>query len=249
MALVQFELTPLDQVVGWGEPPNLSLHWFGLSDGTYHLDLGDVRLLEYRPHVNVPRFVDYNLARIHEDLVGMLPDVLQPIPEAVSARFRDGSLGSTLRQLRETWEEQDDDDPDLDAALEVLGNRPLDTGYLSPSAGIWIWSDDAKVVIEWDNRGRLIDGKPAWTATHGRKELARDQFVEELRDFHLRLMAAMEERVQQVCANWTRPDVKINFRRLAEEQVERSGSFEPALRLGRRTTDWQAVLRGLNEPA
>jgi len=242
MSLVKFELAPLETIEPWGSPPNLALHWFGLSDGSYYFDLGATRLLEYGMGGNWPRFVEYQLARIHEDLLSMLPDVLEPIPAAVMLHFRDGSLVSTLRHLQEVRESDDAAAPDFDPALEALGSRLLDTAYVSPSAGVCIWSYDAKTVIEWDNRDRLVDGKCAWTAARGRRELARDEFVEEVRTFHVRLMAAMAERVQQVCANWARPDVKIDFERLAAEQVERLASFDSVLRLGRRgTTDWQAV--------
>ena len=181
MSLFEFELAAVEAIAPWGTPPNLALHWFGLSYGSYHLDLGGTRLLEYAPTDNWPDFVEYQVARIHEDLVAMLPDTVEPIPSAVTLRFRDGSLGSTLRHVRKAWESLDDDDLSLDVALDALGSRILDTMYLSPGAGIWIWSYGSKTVIEWDNRDCLVDGKQAWTATQGRHEMARDEFVDEVR--------------------------------------------------------------------
>lgn len=249
MSLFEFALGPLEAVEPWGTPPNLSLHWFGLSDGTYHIDLGATRLLEYANRDGWPHFVEYQLARIHEDILAMLSDVLEPIPSSVARHFVDGRLGSTLRHLREKWEASEDADSSLDAALEALGNRHLDTAYLSPSAGIWIWNDDLKTVIEWDNRDRLVDGRPAWTSAFGRHELAREEFVEEVRAFHLRLTAAMDERVQQVCSKWTRPEVRIDLERLAAEQIERSGAFDSAVHRGCRATDWRTVQMALSRTA
>jgi Family of unknown function (DUF5984) len=253
MPLFEFKLAPLEAIEPWGDPPNLALHWFGLSDGSYYLDLGAARLLEYAARNGWPRFVEYQLARIHEDILSMLPDVLEPIPLPVRLRFRDGSLGDTLRHLRTASELLDGADPDLDAALDALGSRLLDTAYLSPGAGIWIWSHAMKIVIEWDNGDRLVDGSRAWTATRGRHELARDDFVEEVGDFDRRLMAAMEERVHQVRDTWNRPDVTLDYDRLEVEQHERRGWLDASLRRCPGTPDWQSVRRGLsrirNRPA
>lgn len=239
MSLFEFALAPLNAIEPWGNPPELALHWFGLSDGTYHIDLGDTRLLEYAAREGGSRFVEYELARIHEDILAMLPDVLEPIPASVTRHVVEGGLGSTLRRLRKRWEALKETESSLDIALDALGSRLLDTGYLQPNAAIWIWSYGEKVVIEWDNRDRLIDGKPAWTALQGRQELALDEFVEEVRDFHCRLMAAMDVRIREVGANWTRPDVTIDVVQLAAEQIERRRSFD--VDGGLRATDWQTV--------
>jgi hypothetical protein len=246
MSLLEFELASVEVIEPWGSPPNLSLHWFGLSDGKYHIDLGAVRLLENAPREGWPHFVEYQLARIHEDVLAMLPDVLEPIPSSTTRHFIDGRLGETLRHLRQRWDTVEADNSSLDASLEALGNRQLDTAYLNPSAGIWIWTDGLKTIIEWDNRDRLVDGKPAWTATHGRHEMARDVFIDEVRAFHLKLMAAMDERVQQVCSNWTRPEIKIDLERLVVEQIERSESFAPVVHRSPRTTNWQPVQMALS---
>ena len=239
--MVEFELSPLDDIEPWGSAPNLSLHWFGLSDGLYHLELGSTRLLEYSSVKGWPQFVEYQLARIHEDLIEMLPDVVEVVPPSVSDQFRDGSLGATLLHLRSAWESREDVDVNLDAAIEALGGRALDTAYLSPSAGIWIWSSATKTVIEWDNRGRLLNGNPAWTAQNGRHELSRDQFLEEMISFDRRLMETMGSRIRAVTASWTRPEVKIDFKRLAAEHVERGTWLDSAVRHGPRIRDWQAV--------
>ncbi len=35
------------EVLPWGNPGELSLHWFGLTDGKYWIQAGDDALLEY----------------------------------------------------------------------------------------------------------------------------------------------------------------------------------------------------------
>lgn len=45
--MFEFKLAALDHIEPWGTPPDLTLHWFGLTDGSYFIDLGHTHLLEY----------------------------------------------------------------------------------------------------------------------------------------------------------------------------------------------------------
>ncbi len=241
MSLVEFELKPVPETEPWGTAPNLSLHWFGLSDGAYHLELGASRLLEYASIEGWPRFVEYQVARLHEDFISMLPDTLETVPPEIASQFRNGSLGATVQHLREVCAARLEEDPAFDLTVEALAARTLDTGYLSPSAGIWIWSVEGKTVIEWDNRNRLHEGKAAWTAQVGRHELSVERYLEELRSFDRRLMDAMAARVRAAIASWTRPEVGLDFDRLEAEQTERGTWLASAIQHGRQETDWSTV--------
>ena len=44
--LIDFTLLPLAMVQPWGRPDNLSLHWFGLTDGQYWIEVGENKLFE-----------------------------------------------------------------------------------------------------------------------------------------------------------------------------------------------------------
>jgi len=212
-----------------------------LSDGSYHLEAGTSRLLEYASVLGRPRFVEYQLARLHEDLISMLPYVREDVPSAIARQFRNNSLGATVQHLRQAGDGRGEEDAPLDIALEALAARGLDTAYLSPSSGIWIWSIDGKTIIEWDNRDRLYEGKAVWTAQIGRFELSAEEFLHELRSFDRRLMEAMELRVRTAIASWARPDVRVDFNRLEAEQVERSTWMASAIQHGPIETDWAAV--------
>jgi hypothetical protein len=132
----EFALRQLNQIVPWGEPPNLTLHWFGLTDGSYFVDLGDTHLLEYSAALDVPVHVEYQVARLHEDLLEMLPDVLAPVPASVLRGFTNGSLAATLADLRRTWSEsQAEPGEELSAATDTLGRRQLDRPILAPALG------------------------------------------------------------------------------------------------------------------
>ena len=75
---INFSLTPLELVQPWGTPDGRqSLHWFGLTDGRYWIDVGDGALFEYTAEVQeqfgVFRYTEYQVARLHEDLLAIIP--------------------------------------------------------------------------------------------------------------------------------------------------------------------------------
>jgi hypothetical protein len=96
-------------------------------------------------------------------------------------------------------------------------------------------------VVEWDNRGRLFQGVPAWTATVGRHEIPVSTFIEKVSMFHRRLMSAMASRLGEIAAGWARPDVKVSLDQLRAEQSQREPQLDRVLRSGERAQDWQAV--------
>lgn len=247
MPLLNFTLTPLPAIQPWGQPPDLELHWFALSDGAYHLDLGDVRLLEYRPELGWPRYVEYQVARLHEDLLGMLPHVLQPLPADVVGRLPGGSLGAAHRAFRERHADIYARSEDVDSAMEVFQERLLDSLYLQPGFGVWMWSFGTTVVIEWDNRDCLLDRREVWTASVGRYELDRSAFLGELESFDRRLMSAMNERIESLGRGEYRPEVKIDLASLRADHADRSTWLATALKRQAPVVDWQAVGRGLAE--
>jgi hypothetical protein len=245
MSLIEFSLRPLDEVEPWGTPPDLKLHWFGLSDGSYHFDLGDVCLLEYREGAGRPGYVEYQLARLHEDLVEMAPFILTPIPDAIVGLLPGGSVASAHHRLAERRAPVDDPDDAVGEAMEAFRVRLLDSLYLSPGFGVWLWSHGNKVVVEWDDRGLLIDGHPAWTASVGKRELARDEFIEELRSFDQRLMNAMTDRIRMVSAHGLRADVQLDVPRLQADHAERATWLANALTRQHPSSDWEVVAREL----
>lgn len=84
----RFELRPLAQAHPWGGDRR-TLHWFGLTDGWYWIELNGHELLRYSDQTvrrwqadgyqDVP-YVDYYVVRLWEDLLELLPAVLEPVP-------------------------------------------------------------------------------------------------------------------------------------------------------------------------
>lgn len=253
--LINFTLAPLEKIVPWGTPGNYRLHWFGLTDGEYWISAGEATLFEYSEQVQAAganRYCDYQVVRLYEDLIDMLPYVLEPVPKSLMQYV----CGETARAWQKTYSDWCDKNYDVldpshinqivDLAVVWTGKRSLDSAYLSPSANIAIWSDDENVHIEWDNRDRLYEGKPAWTALFGAHRMPRREFVEEIRSFHLRLMAQMSVRIQQVQEGALSSDIEIDLPGLLKEQAQRSRSLDTALNVSPQT-NWKEVERVICE--
>lgn len=252
--LINFTLAPIDKISPWGEPGSYSLSWFGLTLGQYWIQAGEDALLEYSDHVRSggARYCEYHVVRLYEDLLEMLPYILEPVPERLVPYIR-GESAKAWRKAYEAWCDTDDDaaDPDQlcelgDAAAMWIGKRHLDSAYLSPSAYIAIWSDREHVHVEWDNRDRQFEGKPAWSAVVGSYAMRRDEFVDEMRSFHVRLMEQMAARVDQVTAGRLSPEIEIDGPGLAREHQQRTQSLDSALKIVVET-NWQRAERAIHE--
>lgn len=254
--LINFTLVPIESIVPWGEPGSHSLHWFGLTYGEYWIQAGQATLFEYSDHARnagINRYCDYQVVRLYEDLLDMLPYILEPVPEPL-VRYISGESASAWRLAYHAWCDKDDDVADADylgdladAAVSWSGKRRLDSAYLSPSANIAIWSDREHVHIEWDNRDRLFDGKPAWSALLGAYRMSRDEFIEETRSFHVRLMDQMAARVDRVVAGCLPPGISIDLPGLVREHGQRRSSLDSALKAAIPGTDWQRTERAIRE--
>ncbi|MDP3070340.1 MAG: DUF5984 family protein [Opitutaceae bacterium] len=265
--LFDFRFRPIEQVGAWGTPPDLSLSWFGLTDGYYRLQVGSENLFAYTEQIskhwatNDPAFsgasVDYYVVRLWEDVCAILPDVMEPIPSdflrLVSGR--NPAIRQVLQTVGTWWQGLADDEMAGEneeiyyAAITWASSRNLDSLYLRGGPRIWIFSHDDTVTIAWDNRGLEIDGIEVWSARCGSYSMSRSKFLEEIRSFDRRLLAQMQERVDQVCADWRRPEIHIDFEQLRIEQIERGQTLPLALRASPTSVDWERVQAALRKVA
>lgn len=232
--LIDFELTPIENVLPWGTPDNPSLSWFGLTDGRYWINAGVDTLFEYSErirHNDADRYCDYYVARIFEDVIEMLPSILEAVPQDLT-KYVSGESGREWAKTYESWCEQNltegagDELWDVcDRANLLLCGRFLDCSYLTPSTSIVIWSDDADVHIEWENGDKLIDGELAWSAVSGSFHLPREKFVKEVGAFHAKLFQQMTSRIDQVAAGALHPDIQIDLPGLIAENEQRRDAF------------------------
>lgn len=248
--LFDFRLRPLDEIQPWGAPDDPNLHWFALSDGCYWLNVGGQRLLEYSEQLQAefgfPRYCDYQVVRLHEDMLGMLPEVLAPVPPELREFAERG------REYLDAWASPPESGADadwdrLDHALTWLGRRTLDSLYLSPGAHIWMWSDERDVHIQWDNRGIHAHGVPAWSAGCGSFSLSRVDFVDEVKGFHTRFMLQMAERVRFLLATGAPPGIRIDLDGLERQQWQQEALSELNFQPSEPATPWPAVIAVVRE--
>lgn len=247
--LFNFLLAPLTDVKwGRGQPGRVS--WFGLTEGQYWIQAGPHALFEYRrnehPSAAAPRYCDYPVARLYEDILEMVPHVLEPVPAALVPyiQFASSSEWDATRQpLLENAPEGMEVSRYCDLAAACgswIGNRSLESGYLRPSTRIRMWSDASTVHIEWDNRDKLINGVPAWSASLGTCPWPRLEFIREVRSLHDRLLQEMGERIAQVAAG-ALPDVGPDCCHLTEEHLNRSVPIDHLFAGPTVPTDWEQV--------
>jgi hypothetical protein len=267
MPLFEFKLKDLRDVLPWGQEPDLNLHWFGLTDGIYFLNVGNDQLFRFSELIlkhwskqcnsidlNQP-YVDYQVVRLYEDLLDILPDVLEPVPAAVNTLIETSSSQKNWRSGLDWYFEIDEND-ELDdlyfQATEWWSFRKLSTLHLTQAPDIWFWRINDTIRIRWHNKQKNIDGIQPWTAIKGQYDLTYTTFMQEVASFHSRLMNEMGNRIDILLKDNPIPDIKIDFHGLTKEHEERKTSLEAALKRGPHKTDWDQVLksneklRGLN---
>lgn len=262
--LFDFYLRPIDRVAPWGQEGQPILHWFGLTDGWYWMHVGTEELFRYTDDIlarwehptnhneDLP-YVDYYVVRLWEDLLAMLPHVLEPIPHSVRERLEIGVQTITWRdQMMDRLSRDTDDVLDstydlLDRATSWLDHRWLDVGYLQHGPRIWFWSDGQMIFVHWDNRAIQSEGMSVWTATEGTMMFPLQVFIDEVRAFDQRLIQVMNDRVAAVQRHWSRPDVQIDLPGLLQEQQDRGKWMERALVQARSkpVTAWDAILESI----
>ncbi|MEZ4730137.1 MAG: DUF5984 family protein [Caldilineaceae bacterium] len=259
--LFNFQLRSPDTITPWLADNQPYLHWFGLTDGWYWLDVGTDILFQYTEPMlrfwNTPidphpyrAYVDYQVARLWEDVLEQLPSILEPIPDRVLQRLQPGIAAIHWRDavidqlVPEHGEVTDQAIERLDRATDWLETRWLDVGYLRAGPRIWLWNDGDMISLHWDNRGCIIDDVVVWTATHGTITIPMATFIDEVRSFHARLLGAMHTRIVLAQDHWPRPNVQIDLPRLVKQQHERSGWLEQALvkATHRAPTSWDTVV-------
>jgi hypothetical protein len=102
-----------------------------------------------------------------------------------------------------------------------------------------------EVRIHWDNRDRAVDGLPVWTAQYGVHALGVESFIQECRDFAIRLLVAMDGRIRAIEAGAVRAQTVLNPRSLRAEQETWRAEFESYFREYQPDIAWQEAERAL----
>lgn len=263
MALFEFKLKELVDVMPWGDENQKRLHWFGLTDGYFYMNVDSEILFhstdeilehwkseqpEFAPKSN---FVDYQVVRPYEDLLQILPDVLQPIPDDIFKHIETYEHQAKFEnRMQNYWDLLDDDAEPSDEyydATEWLGLRHLSTLHLNQGPDIWFLLNDSQLIVRWDNEGKLENGIPLWSSMSGEIRMQLDKFIIEVKYFHDRLMRDMEKRIDLICNNNPIPDIKIDLKGLVKEHQERKLSLKKALEQKPTVKNWDVVQNAIKE--
>ncbi len=259
MPLFNFALRPVDEIEPWGTSPDLSLSWFGLTDGIYWIDAGGEPLFRYSDELVegwpidsfVGPYVDYQVIRLYEDLIDILPAILCSLSHRLSVLIQKSTDKQSCIDSYFSWEgrlsKNDDRLWDLaDSASSWLCERSLTTLHLLAGPRIKIWRESNWITIAWNNSDLTINGIRAWKSLEGSYRLSVDEFVSEITSFHDRLMSEMRHRVDFIRAGWNRPEIRIDIDSLVNEQSYREGILESALNQKLEVLDEHVIVEAID---
>jgi len=253
MIRFRFELRPLDEVLPWGrDQPRL--HWFGLTEGRYWIEVGKHRLLRRRTRDDRPHpCVDYYLARLWEDVNVLTPDVLESVPADLMAFIASEPaqwVCDWLGFVHDGREDVDPESPDHPVVTAAIwhGEHYLDFGYLRNPPRVRLWravhGDSDRITVDWRHDD---DGEIGFTAGPTvRISVSTTEYLEAVRELDRELMATMRQRVDELQRRGGLPGVDLDLASLRREHDDRAGWLASNLDRSRKT-DWDAVREGAQQ--
>lgn len=269
-----FKLTPIAEIKPWGKKDELVLHWFGLSDGKYWIEIGETELFRYSKAVlaaqaaqnttvardSLQPYVDYFVVRLWEDILEIMPAILDPLPAPLAQRVASIDNWLLWCQRAQSWQEDQQElcsEETLNArnalynqALEWWWDRQLYTGPIAFYPGIHFWNDGQSIHCLWDSRNtQLANGLFAWEAVYGTKAISVQTFIEAVTSFNNRFISAMTERVNIVQTFWSRTEIAVDLDRLVHDHDQRSQYFAKRMaeipNRTKTTREWESILAAI----
>ncbi|MEE1963955.1 DUF5984 family protein [Allomuricauda taeanensis] len=260
--MIHFKLKELDKIVPWGKGSEVSLHWFGLTDGYLWLTFGNETIYEYSQEIldywrdiTMP-YVDYQLSRFIEDFTGLFENISEPVPEEFYDLTKDlekfqsetknwlNNVDSGRDGLNEEYFEA------YDALISWTSIRTMDNGHLVGGPQLSFFRYNQKVRIIWRTDHSLENGINMWAAKNGSLEMDYYEFVQKIKVFGDTFFSRMEEQIRlAVKKDWG--SVKIDKKGMISEQKKREKDFHTSLALleeenGNRT-DWTKIKEVLDK--
>ncbi|WP_459557163.1 DUF5984 family protein [Lacunimicrobium album] len=251
MALFEFELSPVEEILPWGEPGNQSLSWFALSYGRFRMVVGEQTLFRYTDEIlshweMTDQDADYQIAAFARDLLGSVAAAVAPLPPTIE---RLASDWPRLMELKKPCDEKLEFDELWYQAWEWLAERSPSTPYLVACPKFQMVRVGTELRIHWDNREQLIDGIQVWTARQGVHVISVEAFLNESHDFARRLLSEMHQRIIGLETGTMKPQVEVSTSSLREQHESWKAEF--ASYFGEYLTDvsWPETENALREIA
>lgn len=253
MPLFNFELLPIEEIEPWGKAENPNLHWFGLSDGRYWLTIDGHDLFRYQQDApDVAEYVEYQVVRLWEDVLEILPAVLDPIPPDLQALVETPERERAWLNAADSWLDRQPDDPEMDGwdiyhrATGWWANRQLGTTYLTNAPTLHIWRAGDRIFIRWN--GARDSAKPVvawrWAVEHAEGSLSLDEFERELVRLDTAFIGAMAQRVTAIVAA-PPAGIAIDLDALRQEQRDRSQEMARVRRLKSSSPPWDEIRKAI----
>ena len=241
------------------------MHWFGLTDSEYWLQLGQVIFYEYTDevlrHWEVQDFkcVDYQAIRLIEDLTSIFDSLVEPIPDDFYEIARNHTSLYEFYGKSKQWLDKLSDDPSIDIdtyydkydqVIEWIYSRTLSAMHLTYGPNITFFRNKDNLSIVWDASHETDENISVWTAQTGKFEMKYIDFVNEVEDFGKGFFSVMQRQVEiAVEKDWGTVD--LNKTQLIEEQQERKIKFQESVSLLKnrpnKNTNWDMVRSLISE--
>ncbi len=257
---VEFELFHPSQIFPWNnsEGNDPQLIGYQVSQGSIWFNAGAQKLLEYSPEIlarwgEAPTIADQMLGRIYMDLIEQLNRFLEPIPDdllwwmmpqCVPLPHAPGIRWWALTS--HVWNAPTVIDCTYlaDRICDAFSGRTLLFDRLVQAPDIHFWASGTEVFVSWDNRNKIVDGIPIWTATHGVQRFARAEFLTEMQDFRDRYFDAMSRQLALVRGGALESSVRTEVER-DEKYLQADKAKSLAEYIAAPTdfppTDWESI--------
>ena len=182
--------------------------------------MGDEVLFRYTDeiiaHLGPPVGPDaaHQVAELARDMLGSVSAGVAPLPPEIERLASNWDLLSALYERSDGAEDGTDESY---SAWRWLGERSPCTAYFVAFPKVHFIRIGDELRICWDNRNRLIDGIPVWTARRGTYVMPVDEFLAECRSFADGLLEAMSDRINGIASGVLKPQVEVSTSDLLEE--------------------------------
>ncbi|MFJ1583206.1 DUF5984 family protein [Streptomyces sp. NPDC088197] len=243
----RFELTPLTSVTPWGRERPV-LHWFGLTEGWYCVDLDGHEVLRYSDSTvralrddgdgrRTHPYVDYYVVRLWEDMIALVSAALEPVPPDLVDVAADTSPAWTWRET-----------PEAEAALAWHSAGYLYTDYLRIAPHVRCWrtvvGEEDTVTVVWEHQADPEGVIEFVGPRSGRVAIPTSEFLAAVTELDRALLSAMDQRINELEESGPVPGVEADIEQLRREHRDRATWLRRA-RDREPGTDWSAVRTGV----
>ena len=204
--------------------------------GLFWIELGKDELFRYTPEilakwgVEPTPYPDYQLASFVRDLYECAAPGLAPLPEELARVAGDVERLAELDAItRRAANERGEKDRVYDNAWRWLGARSPWMSYLVECPKFYFVRLGDEIEIGYDNRARVIDGVPVWTAQLGAHRMPVEAFKAAIATCTTGLLDAMAARIDDLEHGRATPQAPVDVASLRTQHAKWAEEFSQPL--------------------